>query len=135
MHSIDNTLLFELNHSLRKYTMKNILNTLIASAIVSVAAIGSAQAATPADSTQPYIWTSGELGLIANPAYKAPTATMADRTPGIYLVGTGENGLIANKAFAKLAATPATPLFKAGVGEISLIDLKPVAGNMNVAAK
>jgi hypothetical protein len=135
MHSIDNTLLFELKHSLKEYAMKNILNTIIASAIVTIAAIGSAQAATPADSTQPYIWTSGELGLIANPAYKAPKAAMADRAAGIYIVGTGENGLTANKAFAKIANTPAAPLFKAGVGEVSLIELKPVAVNLAVAAK
>jgi hypothetical protein len=135
MHSIDNTLLFELKHSLKEHTMKTFLNTIIASAILSVAAISSVHAATPADSTQPYIWTSGELGLIANPAYKAPKATMADRTPGIYLVGIGENGLVANKAFANIATTPATPLFKAGVGEVSLIQLQPTTSNMTVAAK
>ncbi len=115
--------------------MKNILNTMIASAIVSIAAIGSVQAATPTDSTQPYIWTSGELGLIANPAYKAPRSAMADRTAGIYLVGIGENDLVANKVFAAIANTQATPLFKAGVGEVSLIELKPATANMNVAAK
>jgi hypothetical protein len=135
MHPIDNTLSFELNHSLKEHTMKNILNTMIASAIVSIAAIGSAQAATPTDSTQPYIWTSGELGLVANPAYKAPRSAMADRTPGIYLVGIGENGLMPNKALEKIVSTPATPLFKAGVGEISLIQLPLVSGNMTVAAK
>jgi hypothetical protein len=115
--------------------MKNILHTMIASTIVSIAAIGSVQAATPSESTQPYIWTSGELGLIANPAYKAPATTVADRTPGIYLVGIGENGLVPNKALEKIAITPATPLFTAGVGEVSLIQLQPIAGNMTVAAK
>jgi hypothetical protein len=135
MHPIDNTLLLELNHSLKDHTMKNILNTIVASAILSVAAIGSVQAATPADSTQPYIWTSGELGLVPNPAYKAPKTAVADRTQGIYLVGVGENGLIANKAFAKIAETKVAPLFKAGVGEVSLIQLPAVANTMTVAAK
>jgi hypothetical protein len=135
MHSIDNTLLFELNPSLKEHAMKNILNAVIASAIVSIATISSVQAATPTNSTQPYIWTSGELGLVANPAYKATSSAAADRTPGIYLVGVGENGLMPNKALEKIANTPATPLFKAGVGEVSLIPLQPVASKMTVAAK
>ncbi len=121
--------------------MKNFLNTTVAAAIISVASLSAAQAAPAAKTSAQtsevpqYIWTSGELGLIANPAYKAMKSGMVDRTQGLYVVGTGENEQIANKAFANIADTKTAPLFKAGVGEISLIELKPAAKPMSLAAK
>jgi hypothetical protein len=45
--------------------MKNVISAII---LATAAAAGTAQAAS---SDQPYIWTVGEAGLIANPNYKA----------------------------------------------------------------
>ncbi len=103
--------------------MKNI----IAATIIALSTI-SAGSALANNSTQPYIWTNGEAGLIANPAYKVSGA--ADKSEGHYLVGVGENDLRANPKFAKLPNMMHTPLFKAGVGELSLIEIAPAAKQM-----
>jgi hypothetical protein len=116
--------------------MKNILSAII---LATAATAGFAQAA-PSD--QPYIWTVGEAGLIANPNYKAPVvsksvmaqANSADRSQTLYIVGVGEASLIPNPAFSNLPTTINQALFKAGVGEVSLIEL-PAQTTVVMAAK
>jgi hypothetical protein len=117
------------NHS-KGITMKTTISALILATTAS--AFGIAHAAPTAPATQAYVWTAGETGLVANPAYKA--MGNADRTQGLYIVGVGENGLKQNPEFAKLPASMNKAQFKAGVGEVSLIEL-PAEAVMKVAAK
>jgi hypothetical protein len=116
--------------------MKNILSAII---LATAATAGFAQAA-PSD--QPYIWTAGEAGLIANPNYKSPVeaksafakAGNVDRNQTLYIVGVGEASLIPNPAFSNLPTTINQALFKAGVGEVSLVEL-PALSAVVMAAK
>lgn len=98
--------------------MKNIIAASILA--LSTVAAGSALAN---NTTQPYIWTNGEAGLIANPNFKGTGGP--DFSEGHYLVGVGENGLRANPKFANLPNMEHVALFKAGIGEVSLIEITP----------
>ncbi len=113
--------------------MKNtIAQSIITASFVIASTVAASSAFAAQDSSQPYIWTNGEAGLIANPAYKSTAAV--DKSEGIFLVGVGENGLRANPKFATLPNMMHTPLFKAGIGEVSLVEIKPAAVQM-VASK
>lgn len=109
--------------------MKNFIATALVA--VSTVFVGSAFA-TQDTSNQPYIWTQGEAGLVVNPAYKS-TAAVA-KSDGFLLAGIGENDFKVNPKFSALPNMKHTPLFKAGVGEVSLVDIAPAAA-MIVAMK
>ncbi len=100
--------------------MKNI----IVATLVAVTTLATGAASAAKNTTQPYIWASGEAGLIVNPDYKSDAA--ADKSEGLLIVGVGEKESRVNPRFANLPNMMHTPLFKAGVGEISLIDLAPI---------
>lgn len=105
--------------------MKNFFaTTLIA---VSTVFAGGAFAAQDT-SNQPYIWTQGEAGLIANPAYKSKA--VVDKSEGFLIAGIGENDFKVNPKFASLPDMKHTALFKAGVGEASLIEIVPATTQM-----
>jgi hypothetical protein len=99
------------------------MKSFIATTLVTIAAIVGSVGTAAASSTQPYIWTNGEAGLIANPAYQATPST-PDKSAGLYIVGVGENGLVLNPAFAKLPNMKHQALFTVGVGEVGLIEIK-----------
>jgi hypothetical protein len=105
--------------------MKNIIAASIV--IASTVFAGGAFAAQDT-SAQPYIWTNGEAGLIVNSAYKSTAAV--DKSEGILLVGIGENEAKVNPKFPTLPNMKHTALFKAGVGEVSLVEIAPVAAQM-----
>jgi hypothetical protein len=109
--------------------MKNII---AASIVIASTVLAGGAFAAQDTSAQPYIWTNGEAGLITNPAYKSSAA--ADKTVGILLVGVGENESKVNPKFAKSPDMKFAPLFKAGVGEVSLIEIAPIVAQM-VASK
>jgi hypothetical protein len=104
--------------------MKTLASTIIAT--IAIAAGSAAQAESPT------VWTVGEAGLIANPAYKV--SGPADRSVGIYLVGVGENELKQNPAYARLSDSMNRPVYKAGIGEASFED-QPIERKVVIAAK
>lgn len=111
------------------------MNTIVKTAalILSVTAANFGISAAHAAQAHPYIVTTGEVGLIANPAvkYNGP----ADRTAGLFVVGRGEQGLVANPSFANLGASKAQALFTVGVGEQGLVEIKQPAAPSSMAMK
>jgi hypothetical protein len=117
-------------------TLKEIIMNTFAKTAALVATIAAANfgiGAAYAVEGSPYIWTTGDAGLIANPAvkYNGP----ADKSTGLFAVGVGEQGLIANPAFKDLPTTQQQALFAVGVGEQGLVDIKQPINYSKMAAK
>jgi hypothetical protein len=105
------------------------MKNFFAATLVAVSTVFAGGAFAAQDtSDQPYIWTQGEAGLIANPAYKSKA--VVDKSEGFLIAGIGENDFKVNPKFASLPNMKHTALFKAGIGEVSLVEIVPATTQM-----